>query len=44
MKAGKASVVTDHIESFTEKGINLKSGEQLEADIIITATGIELNV
>jgi cation diffusion facilitator CzcD-associated flavoprotein CzcO len=41
---GKASVVTDHIDRFTEKGILLKSGEALEADIIITATGFNLNV
>ena len=37
---GSVSVVTDHIDSFTEKGILLKSGEQLEADIIVTATGL----
>ncbi len=42
--AGKASVVTDEIERFTEKGIQLKSGKVLEADIIITATGFNLNV
>lgn len=42
--AGKASVVTDEIERFTEKGILLKSGEELEADIIITATGFNLSV
>ncbi|MBI1405430.1 MAG: SidA/IucD/PvdA family monooxygenase [Caulobacter sp.] len=41
---GKASVVTDHIDRFTEKGILLKSGKELEADIIITATGFNLNV
>ena len=41
--AGKASVVTDEIESFTEAGILLKSGKALEADIIITATGFHLN-
>ncbi len=41
---GKASVVTDHIERFTEKGILLKSGRELEADIIVTATGFNLNV
>jgi cation diffusion facilitator CzcD-associated flavoprotein CzcO len=37
-------VVTDEIESFTETGIALTSGEHLEADIIITATGFDLNV
>jgi len=42
--AGKASVVTDHIDRFTEKGILLKSGEELEADIIVTATGFDLCV
>lgn len=39
IKAGKASVVTDEIETFTENGIRVKSGEELEADIIVTATG-----
>ena len=43
MKGGKASVVTDHIERFTENGILLKSGETLEADIIVTATGFNLS-
>jgi len=42
MREGKASVVTDHITSFTEAGIQLASGEHLDADIIITATGLEL--
>ncbi len=42
--AGQASVVTDEIETFTEKGILLKSGKELEADIIITATGFNLSV
>ena len=40
IKSGRASVVTDHIETFTEKGIRLKSGKELEADIIVTATGL----
>jgi len=44
IKSGKASIVTDHIETFTEKGIKLKSGEMLEADIIVTATGLKLLV
>ena len=38
----KASIVTDHIDCFTENGLRLKSGKELEADIIITATGLEL--
>ncbi|MCW0181047.1 MAG: NAD(P)/FAD-dependent oxidoreductase [Zavarzinia sp.] len=42
--SGKASVVTDEIESFTEKGVRLKSGQEIEADIIVTATGFNLNV
>ncbi len=42
--SGKASVVTDEIERFTETGIRLKSGKSLLADIIITATGFHLNV
>lgn len=44
IKSGKASVVTDEIDSFTESGILLKSGQELEADIIITATGFDMNV
>ncbi|MEE4252164.1 MAG: NAD(P)/FAD-dependent oxidoreductase, partial [Alcanivoracaceae bacterium] len=44
IKSGKARVVTDHIESFTETGIQLKSGEFLEADVIVSATGLELVV
>ncbi|HVO98100.1 MAG TPA: NAD(P)/FAD-dependent oxidoreductase [Bryobacteraceae bacterium] len=40
IKAGRASVVTGHIETFTEKGIRLQSGEEVEADIIVTATGL----
>ncbi|MEM7534807.1 MAG: NAD(P)/FAD-dependent oxidoreductase [Chloroflexota bacterium] len=41
---GKASVVTDQIDRFTENGILLKSGEELEADIIVTATGLNMVV
>ncbi len=44
IRAGKASVVTDEIERFTERGILLKSGEELQADIIVTATGFNMNV
>ena len=36
----KASVVTDQIETFTETGIKLKSGAELEADVVVTATGL----
>ncbi len=42
--SGKASVVTGHIDRFTSDGILLKSGETLEADVIITATGFDLCV
>jgi monooxygenase len=40
IKAGRASVVTGAIDTFTEKGIRLASGEELEADLIVTATGL----
>ncbi len=39
---GEASVVTDRIATFTERGIELESGEELEADVIVTATGLNL--
>ena len=42
IKSGRASVVTDLIETFTERGILLKSGKELEADIIVTATGLTM--
>jgi monooxygenase len=42
--SGKASVVTDHIKTFTEKGVELVSGQVLEADIIVTATGLNLQL
>jgi monooxygenase len=42
VKAGRASVATDHIERFEEKGVRLRSGELLEADIVVTATGLSL--
>jgi cation diffusion facilitator CzcD-associated flavoprotein CzcO len=44
IREGRASVVTDHIESFTETGLRLKSGEHLDADIIVTATGLVLKI
>ncbi len=44
MKAGKASVVTDQIETFTETGLRLRSGKELPADIIITATGLNMRL
>jgi cation diffusion facilitator CzcD-associated flavoprotein CzcO len=42
LRSGRASVVTDHIETFDETGIQLKSGEHLDADIVVTATGLQL--
>ena len=42
IKVGTASVVTDHIDHFTPTGIQLQSGEHLEADIVVTATGLQL--
>ena len=44
IRSGKASVVTDQIETFTENGIQLKSGRVLEADIIISATGLQIQL
>ena len=44
INAGKASVITDHIDRFTKKGIKLKSGGEVEADLIVTATGLNLEV
>ncbi len=44
IKAGKASVVTDHIDRITKRGIRLESGEELDADIIIAATGLNLKL
>jgi monooxygenase len=42
IRDGKASVVTGHIETFTETGVLLKDGRELEADIIVTATGLNV--
>lgn len=44
IKGEKASVVTGHIDSFTKTGIRLKNGEELEADIVVTATGLVLEL
>ncbi|MCD2191905.1 NAD(P)/FAD-dependent oxidoreductase [Actinomycetospora endophytica] len=43
LREGKASIVTDTIEEFTEKGIRIGSGEEIEADIVVTATGFNLS-
>ena len=42
ISTGTASVVTDHIVTFTEKGVLLESGTELDADIIVAATGLDL--
>ncbi len=42
ISSGKAEVVTDHIDHFTRDGIQLKSGKHIDADIVITATGLNL--
>ncbi len=43
ISAGDAEVVTDHIETFTASGLRLKSGRELEADVVVTATGLNLH-
>jgi cation diffusion facilitator CzcD-associated flavoprotein CzcO len=42
IRHGQASIVTDQVETFTETGVKLRSGAELEADVIITATGLQL--
>ncbi|MCA9669366.1 MAG: NAD(P)/FAD-dependent oxidoreductase [Myxococcales bacterium] len=42
IRSGKAEVVTDHVERFTPRGIKLRGGDELEADLIVTATGLSL--
>ncbi|MFI2207879.1 flavin-containing monooxygenase [Streptomyces sp. NPDC020192] len=42
ISSGRASVVTDHVESFTPEGIRLRSGAELPADVVVTATGLNL--
>ncbi|WP_165857267.1 flavin-containing monooxygenase [Marinobacter sp. JSM 1782161] len=42
LRRGDAHVVTDHIETFTETGVRLQSGQTLEADIVVSATGLNL--
>jgi len=44
LEAGTASVVTDHIERFTATGIRLRSGEEVAADLVVTATGLTLQL
>ena len=42
IRRGAADVVTDHVDSFTPGGIRLRSGEELPADVVVTATGLNL--
>ena len=42
IRTGRASVATGHIDTFTERGIRLTSGEEIDADIVVTATGLQL--
>ena len=44
LRSGKTQVVTEHIECFTPNGLRLKSGHELEADIIVTATGLNMQL
>jgi cation diffusion facilitator CzcD-associated flavoprotein CzcO len=44
IRSGRARVVTDRIEGFTETGLQLASGAALDADLVVTATGLELEV
>ncbi|MGB0884947.1 MAG: flavin-containing monooxygenase [Chitinophagales bacterium] len=44
IKKDKASIITDHIESFTKGGILLKSGKEIKADLIVTATGLNIEL
>ncbi|WP_036167330.1 NAD(P)/FAD-dependent oxidoreductase [Massilia sp. 9096] len=44
IRKGQASVVTDHVERFTETGIRLRSGQELAADVVVLATGLKIRV
>ncbi len=44
LKRGQAEVVTDRIRTFTETGLELESGAHLDADIVVTATGLNLRI
>jgi cation diffusion facilitator CzcD-associated flavoprotein CzcO len=43
-RRGDATIVTDHIKTFTEDGIELESGERIEADVVVTATGLKMQL
>jgi len=44
IKKGTVDIVTDHIETFTERGVKLKSGTEIDADLIVTATGLKMKL
>ena len=44
LRRGEASIATDHIDTFTETGIRLRSGEELPADIVVSATGLQIQL
>jgi cation diffusion facilitator CzcD-associated flavoprotein CzcO len=44
LRSGKASIATGHIETFTADGVRLKSGEELKADVVVTATGLTVRL
>ena len=44
IRSGKTEVVTDHIERFTETGLLLRSGKELQADVVVTATGLRMQM
>ncbi len=44
LRSGRAAVVTDHIETFDEAGVTLRSGARLDADVVVTATGLDLKL
>ena len=44
LRRGDAEIVTDRIEAFTERGVRLRGGRELEADVIVTATGLNLQI
>jgi cation diffusion facilitator CzcD-associated flavoprotein CzcO len=42
VSAGRASIVTDEVQTFTDRGVALRSGAELEADVVVTATGLQM--
>lgn len=44
VRQGRASIVTDHLEAFTERGLRPRSGEELEADLVVLATGLKMKL